>query len=318
MMMHTSQITNASKDGKSFDFSTYFQHLEDRIKGADLAIANMEYTLAGPPYSGYPAFSAPESYATYFSELGFDIFLAANNHIYDKGPSGAERTIEEFRNLGIKVAGIASDQQMYDEVFPLVIECKGVSIAILNATYGTNVGPGKEWPKVLRLSDKDALTTALGKASACEMALVFPHWGTEYELTHSSSQEKDAKWFISHGADAIVGAHPHVIQNIQHINDVPVFYSLGNAVSNMSAANTQVELMAEIKLVRKSNGDIKVMPIEFTWLWCSRPGGFCSSYTILPIEEQTGRKNEWKGAWEHDKMMTNYERVRKETGINTL
>lgn len=311
MMMHTAQITNASEDGKSFDFSTYFRHLEDRIKDADIAIANMEYTLAGPPYSGYPAFSAPESYASYFEELGFDIFLAANNHIYDKGCSGAERTIEEFKKLGVKVTGIASNQQMYDEVFPLEIECKGVSIAILNATYGTNVGPGKGWPKVLKLSDKEALISALGKASECDIALVFPHWGTEYELTHSSSQEKDAKWFVSHGADAIIGAHPHVIQDIQHINDVPVFYSLGNAVSNMSATNTQMGMMVLLRIVRYHNGRSRMLEPQYELLWCSRPGGYCSSYTVLPVEKFIGTRTQWQGAWEYDKMIETRKRIKK-------
>ena len=93
MMMHSAQIKTACKDADTYDFSTYFQHLESRIKNADIAIANMEYTLAGQPYSGYPAFSAPDSYASYLAELGFDVFLAANNHIFDKGASGAERTI---------------------------------------------------------------------------------------------------------------------------------------------------------------------------------------------------------------------------------
>ncbi len=309
--MHAGQISNASKDGKSFDFSTYFQHLGDRIKNADIAIANMEYTLAGKPYSGYPAFSAPESYASYLSGIGFDVFLTANNHIYDKGSSGAEKTIAHFKNLGVKITGIASDQQMFDEVFPLEIECKGVSLAILNATYGTNVGPGKEWPKILRLSDKETLAAVLGKASGCDLALVFPHWGIEYELTHSSAQEKDAKWFVSHGADAIIGAHPHVIQDIQHIDDVPVFYSLGNAVSNMSAANTQMGMMVCLRIVRYHNGSTQMLEPEYELLWCSRPGGYCASYAVLPVEEFIGTRTQWHGPWEYDKMIETRKRIKK-------
>ena len=63
---------------------------------------------------------------------------------------------------------------------------------------------------------------------------------------------------IGHGADAIIGAHPHVIQDIQEIEGVPVFYSIGNAVSNMSATNTQMELMVTLKIVRYHNGKTKV------------------------------------------------------------
>ena len=311
MMMHSAQIKTAMQDHESYDFSTYFQHLEDRIRNADIAIANMEYTLAGHPYSGYPAFSAPDPYARYFSELGFDVFLAANNHIFDKGAKGAERTISEFRKLGVSIAGIASDQAMYEETFPLTIECKGVSIAILNVTYGTNAGAGKEWPKILRLNDKEALSAALAKTSGCDIALILPHWGIEYELTHSAAQEKDAEWFVLHGADAIIGAHPHVIQDMQTIDGVPVFYSLGNAVSNMSAKNTQMGMMARLRIVRYHNGITKLLEPEYELLWCSRPGGYCANYTVLPVEEFIGTRAQWHGPWEYDKMIETRKRIKK-------
>ena len=84
----------------------------------------------------------------------------------------------------------------------------------------------------------------------------------------------------------------------------------------MSAANTQIGLMAEIKILREDNGDVKVLPIVFTWLWCSRPGGYCDSYCVLPVEEFIGSRDRWKGAWEYDKMISTFERVRKATGIN--
>lgn len=311
MMMHSAQLQKGCKDGETYDFSTYFHHLEDRVRDADIAIANMEYTLAGEPYSGYPSFSAPDSYAPYFSELGIDVFLASNNHIFDKGSSGAERTIREFQKLGISIAGIAADQQMYDKVFPLIIECKGVSIAIINATYGTNVGAGKEWPKILRLSDKEAIANALGKASGCDMALILPHWGTEYQLTHSAEQEKDARWFVSHGADAIIGTHPHVIQDMQTIDGVPVFYSLGNAVSNMSAANTQMGMMARLRIVRYHNGKTVLLEPEYELLWCSRPGGYSNDYTVIPVEEFIGTRSQWVGPWEYDKMIETRKRIKK-------
>lgn len=310
MMMHSAQIENAHTGTSEYDFSSYFMYLEDKIRNADIAIANMEYTLAGKPYTGYPAFSAPEAYATYLSGLGIDVFLTANNHIFDKGASGADRTISEFRKLGVSITGIARDQEMYEKVFPLILECKGAGIALLNVTYGTNIGIGKEWPKIIRTSDRQAMATALSKAEECDFVLVLPHWGTEYQLNHSESQEKDARWLIEHGADAIIGAHPHVIQDTQKIEGVPVFYSLGNAVSNMSATNTQMELMVTLRIVRYHNGNIKLLEPEYELLWCSRPGGYNSRYTVLPVEEFIGTRDCWHGPWEYDKMMQTRQRIK--------
>ena len=322
IMMHTAQIEKAQQKGGSFDFSPYFQHIEDRIREADLAIANMEFTLGGEPYSGYPCFSAPDRLAEYCAECGFDIFLCANNHIYDTGAKGAERTLERYRELedfkGIRFTGLAGNEEEYERTFPLMTRRKGISLALVNFTYGTNQGIGSKWPKVNYAADRKALSEAFSKAmdADCDYVIALPHWGNEYELQHSDNQEKTARWMIDEGADLIVGTHPHVVQDHQIIDGTPVVYSLGNAVSNMSAANTQIELMTTVRIVRHGNGDLEMLPLEFTYLWCSRPGGYCSSYTVLPIQEFIGRRSEWQGYWDYDKMVSSYRRVMEATGIN--
>ena len=83
----------------------------------------------------------------------------------------------------------------------------------------------------------------------------------------------------------------------------------------MSAANTQLELMATIRLVRSSNGDIYPLPLELEYLWCSRPGGFNDRYTVIPVAEYIGRQDLWKNRYDYEKMTSTYERVSKETGI---
>ena len=322
MMMHTKQIESARQSDGSYDFSSYFTHIQDRIKSADLAIANMEFTLGGEPYSGYPAFSAPDSYAEFLAESGFDVFLAANNHIFDKGGDGADRTLKIYRELekkyGIKVCGLAENPEARAQSMPLKILAKGMRIALVNFTYGTNLGSGKHWPKTNYMSDYALIKDALDKSDDCDLTMVLPHWGTEYSLSHSSDQERLALKLAQDGADIIIGAHPHVVQDCGTVTEqcVPVVYSLGNCVSNMSAADTQIGLMAEVRLARRADGSIELLPVRFTCLWCSRPGGYCDSYAVLPVEEFVGRKQEWKGAWDYEKMMTTYENVRTTTGIN--
>lgn len=311
IMMHTAQIASVDKG-----FSKYFTHIEDKIKEADIAVANMEFTLAGEPYSGYPTFSAPDAYAEYIAESGFDIFLCANNHIFDKGSSGAQRTLEIYKGLqkeyGIAYTGLAENIEDQDGNLPLAITRKGIRVSFINMTYGTNLGATDHWPKVTYMNSKGLIETAISKAeNSSDVTVALPHWGTEYELLHSEQQEMTARWLIEKGADLIIGCHPHVAQDTSRIDGVPVAYSLGNLVSNMSAANTQVGLMVTVKLVREENGDINLLPIELTHLWCSRPGGLTDSYAVIPIEEFIGTRNRWIGAWEYDKMVATYERIRK-------
>ena len=96
LMGHTPVHEAALQEDGSYDYTACFKYVKDYVQSADLAIANLEVTLAGPPYTGYPQFSAPISFATAAWEAGFDILTTANNHCMDRGKYGLEATL---RNL---------------------------------------------------------------------------------------------------------------------------------------------------------------------------------------------------------------------------
>ena len=317
-MMHTKQIEDALQPDGTYSFRC-FDILRDRIENADLSIANMEFTLAGTPYSGYPQFSAPDSFATYLAECGFDIFLTANNHILDRGSEGAMRTLDIYGSLEkshrIKYTGSSKDPEDLTKRNPLIVRRKGYELALVNCTYGTNLGKTGMWPEINYIGAEESLKKML-KVKA-DITVAFPHWGIEYALQHSSGQEKTAGWLADEDADLIIGAHPHVVQDcsVAGSQGIPVAYSLGNAVSNMSAANTQIELMATIRITRDEKGEPSILPLEFTYLWCSRPGGYTDTYMVLPVADFIGTRDSWTGKWEYDKMIDTYYHVMTETGI---
>lgn len=308
MMMHSRQM--------EFDFRSYFNKIGYLFREADIAVANMEFTLAGEPYTGYPQFSAPDTYATYIAESGINLFLCANNHILDKGCEGAERTLQRYRELSeshdIRFTGAAGSDQELQETTPIIIEKDGIKIAFINFTYGTNLGRDALWPRINYQNQKEFLKSALCKAErSADFTVVLPHWGEEYRLTHSEDQENIARWLIENGADLIIGTHPHVVQDIAYIDGIAVAYSLGNCVSNMSAPNTQIGLTITATLVTEINGRLKLHSLDPIHTWCSRPGGYGSSYIVLPVDEQIGKRDEWIGGWEYDKMVSTYENIRK-------
>ena len=76
LMGHGPQIRAALVDSnQTYDYKPGFQYLEEYIKQADISVANLEVTLAGPPFKGYPQFSSPDAYARNMKELGFDILV---------------------------------------------------------------------------------------------------------------------------------------------------------------------------------------------------------------------------------------------------
>lgn len=330
MMMHSGQIANAKNGEGSHDFSLCFPEVERLIGEADIAVANMEFTLAGEPYTGYPCFSAPDSYAEAIAESGVDIFLTANNHILDKGREGIERTLEVYSGMEgkgiIGHTGAAVSERDDSLRFPLKVISKGIRIALINFTYGTNLGIREEFPKVHR-TDTSEIAVAIQKAkdSGCDFIIALPHWGTEYSLRHSRSQERLAKWLAGKGCDAVIGAHPHVLQEMETIRTsdfsgaagrrVPVAYSLGNFISNMSAPNTQLGMMLTLRFTKDRLGNRNMPEPLVTLTWCSRPGYLTKGYTTIPIKEYVGKRSLWLNPQDYDKMTATYERVRKETGI---
>ena len=96
----------------------YFQYVKDEISEADIAIANFEVTLAGPPYKGYPTFSSPASLASACLNAGIDVFATANNHAADRGNKGILNTIYRLDSLGIPHTGTFTDPAARDTLYP--------------------------------------------------------------------------------------------------------------------------------------------------------------------------------------------------------
>ena len=310
VMMHSKQLDT--------DWSLFLRELTPIFREADITVANMEFPLGGKPYTGYPVFSTPDEYPPVIRDAGIDIFLLANNHVLDKGARGLERTLEKYRGMkGIQFTGASSTPQEDTTLYPLIVVAKGIRIALVNFTYGTNQGGSEPWPKVNRMNKEDVLS-AIGRARrrGADYIIALPHWGIEYNLTHSPSQESWARWLVENGCDAVIGAHPHVVQDATTIDGVPVFYSLGNAVSNMSAQNTRLELLVTLRWAISPDGTTEMLSPETTWLWCTLPGKLTHSYSTIPVEKYLGRRELWMSPDDYDNMVQTLERVGRATGIS--
>ncbi len=335
VMLHQSQIDNSYSryrrragtanplTDSCYDFSPYFRGIRNTLTEADICVANMEFTHAGPPFSGYPAFCAPDSYSEYAADCGVDVFLTANNHIFDRGTAGAKRTLEVYENMkgrGILNTGCYASGTAMEESYPLFVECRGMRIALVNFTYGTNVELEGEWPKVSSMDKEEIAAALLTARHEADIVIALPHWGIEYDLQHSAEQEEIAYFLAKHGADAIIGGHPHVVQDVDHYEvfpdkKMPLVYSLGNIISNMSAENTQVGLIVTLPLVRLSDGSSRVGEPRYTLTWCSLPGRLTDSHATIAIKDYIGRRDEWIDPSDYDKMIRTYERIKTTSGI---
>lgn len=277
IMGHGPQINAARQADGSYDYEPSFRYVRDYIQSADLAIANLEVTLAGPPYTGYPQFSSPMAMAAAARDAGFDILTTANNHCMDRGRAGLERTLRELDSLGIAHLGTYADTLGRMDNHPLMVDCRGIRLALLCYTYGTN-GIEVRPPNVVNFIDTVLMLRDLQAARerGADYTVVLIHWGIEYQLTANREQQELAEWMLVHGADAIIGGHPHVVQNFTidacPDNDrypEPVVYSMGNFVSNQRDENCDGGIMVELELVRRGDS-VSAMRMGYLPYWVHR------------------------------------------------
>jgi poly-gamma-glutamate capsule biosynthesis protein CapA/YwtB (metallophosphatase superfamily) len=224
-----------------YNYKPCFQFVKPFIESVDVAIANLEVNFGGKPYSGYPTFSSPDELAREIQNTGFDILGMANNHCYDKGKEGFERTISLLDSLRITHLGTYINSSVRDSSYPLIIEKNGFRIALFNYTYSTN-GLKPDTPSVVNYLRKEQIRKDVVKADSIgvDFKIMFIHWGMEYENQPNGEQKKLAQYMAKIGIDIVIGSHPHVVQTFETLYPdsadstrvVPVFYSLGNFISN--------------------------------------------------------------------------------------
>jgi len=266
IMQHDSQIADAyDETSKTYHYFPCFQFVKPYLEAADVAIGNLELTLAGPPYKGYPQFSAPDQLAITLRDVGFDVLVTANNHSMDRGKLGLERTIQVLDSFNIAHTGTFIGETDRLNNYPLLIERNGMRLALLNYTYGTN-GIAVTKPNIVNHIDTAQIRMDLQKAKrdSADASIVFVHWGSEYQSRENALQRALTEFCFKHGALMVIGAHPHVLQPMEWRKDKNqlVAYSLGNFVSGQRDRYKNGGAMVNVVLKKITNGRESYVSID--------------------------------------------------------
>ena len=290
LMHHESQLKAALQPDGTYSYSPSYRHIKEYVSKADIAVANLETTIAGKPYSGYPMFCAPDSFLYAARDAGFDIMLLANNHCLDRGARGVQRTLAMLDSLGIEHTGVYLDSIDRAQRHPYILKKNNMRIALLNYTYGTNGIPVPP-PYIVNLIDKATMERDIAKARSMrpDAIIVCIHWGDEFTHNTSKQQRELTDWMLAEGVDHIIGNHPHVLQPMEMRSDTlstkrhAVVYSLGNLVSGMFARGRDGGAMVTLKM-QKFCGTTRLMQMKYLLTWVARPGrDKVKNFEIWPI-----------------------------------
>ncbi|HKK40913.1 MAG TPA: CapA family protein [Bacteroidales bacterium] len=293
IMGHDEQIRSAENMvDHSFTYDDVFKYIKPVIIESDIAVANFEVTLAGPPYKGYPRFSSPASLAAACKNCSIGYLVTANNHSADRGNQGIINTINRLDSLGIPHTGTFSDQAAKDSLSPLIIKKNGIAIAVMNYTFSTN-GINVPKPVIVNMLEKEEIEKDIARArqKAADFIVLFLHWGREYDTIPSSYQVSLAKYFLSAGADIVIGSHPHVLQKMVLTSDSTsgkdnmVVYSLGNFITNQRKPRTDGGAMVRLVIGRSEKG-LKIINAGYYLTWVYTPvQNYRKKFYILPCSE---------------------------------
>lgn len=225
------------------------------LKSADIRVGNLECVVAtggsAEPDKPFTFRAAPRSLV--FVKRHFDAVGLANNHTGDYGPQAFAEMLGRLDKAGIGYFGGGADLARAHA--PLIVERKGLRIALLGydeffpRSFEADVDkPGVAW------SEDEQVRRDIGLARTqyhADLVIPFMHWGLEHEPRASARQRQLARVMIDAGADAVVGGHPHVTQDVEQYRGKPIIYSLGNFVfDGFSSADNNTGWLLRLELDR--------------------------------------------------------------------
>lgn len=231
--------TVAEKNGYAFLLG---DDVRSVLQASTCAIGNVEGPITTQKsVSQYSAMGAPDNYRFTFdpavipflAEAGFCAVSIGNNHIGNFGTEGIASTRTLLGESDVAFFGDVGDDA--ERVF--VREFNGVRVAIVGSNTFITDGHARALADVHAVRDR------------ADVVIVYPHWGTEYVGTAGTQQQQQAHAFIDAGADAVIGAHPHVIQNTEVYKGKTIYYSVGNFIFDQYfRPETQVGLMVTVTI----------------------------------------------------------------------
>lgn len=327
-------IINAYETDSGYDFDGIFRFLTRYSLNVDYAVASLETTLAGTEnglrYNGFNTRNCPDEIVDALGAAGFRMLLTANEHSYDTGSSGLQRTIDTIEQRGLQALGTSRESTLTKYT---IVDVGGIQVGMLSYTMQSDV-PEDGQPGTVYLGDHpvekedlprictyetnqtDLLYAELQwnlnrmRQEGAEASVVFLHWGTNYSLKADDNQKRIAQQLCNMGVDVIVGTHPHVVEPIELLTSTTdpthqtvCLYSLGNAVSNqrfgsvrrISTAHTEDGVFFTFTFSKYADGGVYLSDATLLPLWMEMRPELQRSYNIIPLDDSL--RDQWQSLY---------------------
>lgn len=299
-LIHSAVYEDARQSDGTYDFTPMLSAIKPISSKYDLAYYNQETILGGKDlgYSNYPRFNSPQEVGDAFVDAGFNLVSLATNHTMDKGEQGVLNSVAYWKTKsGVVSSGQWSSDEERNQSIATIHEVNNIKYAFISYTIWTNglsTPTGKEYLNNL-YSEEKAKADIEAVRDKVDFVIVAMHWGTEYSFKVDAKQEEIANYLSSLGVDLIIGAHPHVIQTVEYINNKKTFvvYSLGNFISDQNDVDNFTGLAFEVTLKKHVDVDDKVTnsvvepKAELVYTTTTKVRGVNHNFKVVPYPNLT-------------------------------
>lgn len=250
---------------EEYGYDYPYEDVSELFLQDDLTIGNLECPITDNGNNANKAkrflFKADKDNAAALKRAGFDCLNLANNHTMDYMSSGLHDTMACLDEQGLAYVGASENAALKK---PYIFEKHGIRVGVL--AYSALPAEGyffnKDKPTIQYISTMDFSGMEEDIAAAeCNFLIIYFHWGIEYQPYKSDTQELIAKKAIDSGADFVVGAHPHVLQEPELYKDKYIYYSLGNFIFDKQIPpGTDETLILQLTLDHQGLVSVKEIP----------------------------------------------------------
>jgi len=231
------------------DFFWSIRDIAPLLKSADITLVNLESPLIKncPLTNAGMVFCGDQRFVQALTAAGVDVVNLANNHTLNYGWEGLQETEDLLQKNSIETTGITK----------AIKNIKGMTVGFLGYTI------------VGKTADKEALAADIAALdSKVDVLVVSFHWGAEYSRIPVGAPDDPrviARLAVDHGADLVIGNHPHWIQGMEYYQNKPIFYALGNTIFDQEwSRETKEGVIAEIRFTGKEIQDIIMHPLRIS------------------------------------------------------
>ena len=265
-LIHSGVYNDARQSDGSYDFKPMLQYIKPISSKYDLAYYNQETILGGTELglSSYPMFNSPQEVGDAFIDAGFNMTSLATNHTMDKREIGVLKSVEYWKkHPEVAASGQWSSEEDRNAGISKIYEVNHIKYAFISYTIWNNglpTPPGKDYLSN-EYSPEKATADIQKVRDKVDFVIVAMHWGTEYSWKTDYKQDEIAARLSNLGVDLIIGAHPHVVQTVEYINNNKTFviYSLGNFISDQMDVDNFTGLAMEVTLRKHMGKDGKAV-----------------------------------------------------------